>query len=115
MSLRALARLDDIEDAIGQLDKLIADRTFEEYEADRVASAAFERFLEIISEASRHIPDAWKDRHPEVPWRRVADLGNRLRHAYHRIDLRLLWDLQADGLPRLKAASGAIRSNFATE
>jgi uncharacterized protein with HEPN domain len=74
---------------------------------DALKGAAYERFLEIISEASRHIPDDLKERAPEVPWRRVADLGNQLRHAYHRTDPGLLWAIHANGdLERLRAAAG---------
>ena len=52
-----------------------------------------ERCLEIISEASRHIPTEMKDKAPEINWRRLADLGNWLRHAYHRTDPGIMWDM----------------------
>jgi len=51
------------------------------FAADRFRQLGIERCLEIISEASRHIPDDAKARHPEIPWRRVADIGNRIRHS----------------------------------
>jgi uncharacterized protein with HEPN domain len=38
--------------------------------------------IEIIPEASRRLPDAWKTRHAAVPWRKVAGIGNVLRHDY---------------------------------
>ena len=44
-------------------------------ERDHVVSAALERFIEIISEASRHVPDGVKARQPEVPWPDVAAIG----------------------------------------
>jgi uncharacterized protein with HEPN domain len=54
---------------------------------------AVERLLEIISEASRHIPVDMKAKEPKINWRRLADLGNWLRHAYHRTDPGFLWDM----------------------
>jgi uncharacterized protein with HEPN domain len=70
---------------------------------DRVLRAAFERFLEILSEASRHIPAALKLREPETAWARIAAMGNHLRHAYHRVDAEILWQIYADGeLSRLR-------------
>jgi uncharacterized protein with HEPN domain len=45
-------------------------------------AAAMERYLERLSEASRHVPQELKEKHPEVDWRGVADIGNVLRHAY---------------------------------
>jgi len=47
---------------------------------------AVERLLETISEALRHIPVDMKAKEPKINWRRLADLGNWLRHAYHRTD-----------------------------
>jgi uncharacterized protein with HEPN domain len=56
--------------------------TFEECRQDRFRQLGIERCLEIVSEASRHIPDEIKTRRPDIPRRRVGDFGNRLRHAY---------------------------------
>ena len=63
---------------------------------------AVERLLEIISEASRHIPVDMKAKEPNIHWRRLADLGNWLRHAYHRTDPGILWDMIENDLEPLK-------------
>lgn len=97
MKSRTIYRLHDIIDAIEQIDLLLAERTFEDMQADRILRAAFERFLEILSEASRHIPSEMKQQAPEMPWPRIADIGNHIRHAYHRVDAEILWNLHADG------------------
>ena len=52
---------------------------------------AVERSLEIISEASRHIPTDLQAAHPEIPWRSVADIGNVLRHGYDQIADHRIW------------------------
>ena len=44
------------------------------------------RALEVISEASRSLPDDLKARHPQVDWRAVADAGNAYRHGYDSLD-----------------------------
>ncbi len=54
----------------------------DDYAAEPDLAAAVERYLERLSEASRHVPDALKEKHPNIDWRGVADLGNVLRHAY---------------------------------
>ncbi|MGN6584265.1 MAG: HepT-like ribonuclease domain-containing protein [Rhizobiaceae bacterium] len=97
MKDRTVFRLRDIIDAIEQIDALLADKSFEDIQQDRVTRAAFERFLEILSEASRHVPQALKNEAPDIAWRRVADIGNHLRHTYHRVDAEILWNLHTEG------------------
>lgn len=102
---RTFFRLQDILDAIAQISMLLEGKDYEAVHNDRIVRAAFERFLEIISEASRHIPETLTDSAPEIPWRRVRDIGNHLRHAYNRVDAETLWNLHAQGdLARLKDA-----------
>ena len=104
MNDRTIHRLHDIVDAIEQIDILLADRSFADLHSDRISRAAFERFLEILSQASRHIPREIKETTRQTPWRRMGDLGNHLRHAYNRVDAEILWNLHAKGdLADLKA------------
>jgi uncharacterized protein with HEPN domain len=99
MDERALFRLRDMQRSIANMRSLLAGKSFDEMARDAVTQAAFERFLEILSEASRHIPDEWKRQHgADIPWRQIGDLGNVLRHAYHRTDARSLWSVYKDDL-----------------
>jgi uncharacterized protein with HEPN domain len=66
-----------------------------------IVRLAVERSLEIISEASRFIPDDRKAKDPDINWRALSDLGNWLRHAYHRTDVDLLWSMVEDDLEPL--------------
>jgi uncharacterized protein with HEPN domain len=75
---------------------------------ETVASAALERFFEVISEASRHLPEEWRSRRPHVPWRQVADIGNRLRHGYDMIEPRRLWAIYRNDLDTLENAIDAL-------
>lgn len=47
--------------------------------------AILERNLEVISEASRSLPDGFKAQHDQIDWRGIADIGNVLRHGYDRL------------------------------
>lgn len=105
MADRSVFRARDMKQSIVEIRHLLADHTFESMYADTVVRAAFERFLEILSEASRSIPDQWKGEHgAAIPWRQVADLGNVLRHAYHRTDAKMLWAVYENDLTSLEAA-----------
>lgn len=74
----------------------------------RVERAAFERFFEIISEASRHLPQELRDQHPHIPWRAIADLGNALRHGYEAIDLGRLAKIARQDMTELRVAALAM-------
>ena len=67
-----------------------------------------QRAIEIISEASRGIPEQLKATRPEIPWPTVRDIGNILRHQYEGVSDPILWRVVTDELPRLKAAIEAI-------
>lgn len=55
------------------------------------------------------MPQELKERHGQgVPWRNVADLGNVLRHTYHKSDAKTLWDIYTTELDRLDAAVAAM-------
>ena len=61
------------------------------FRADRKTVYAVVRALEIISEASRRLPDELLGRHPEIDWAAVAAAGNVYRHEYEAVDEALIW------------------------
>ncbi|KWT78976.1 HepT-like ribonuclease domain-containing protein [Candidatus Magnetominusculus xianensis] len=98
-----LLRLTDIIEALELIRNEMADVTLHEFESDRRRQWMIERGIEIISEASRHLPDALKKRHSEIPWPKVAGIGNILRHDYERIAYDVLWHVVRDDLPVLES------------
>jgi uncharacterized protein with HEPN domain len=98
------SRLEDSLDAIKDVQEFVAGRSFDDYVGDTMLRLATERCVEIISEASRHIPPDMKARHPEVPWQNVADIGNVLRHGYQSIDHRIMWEVVTQHLMPLRDA-----------
>ena len=97
-------RLVDIVEAIEHIRSVTSVVSLEAFEADWQKRWLVERGLEILSEASRHLGDELKARHPEIPWPKVAGIGNVLRHDYERIAADVLWKLAWDDLPPLEEA-----------
>ena len=64
---------------------------------------AVTRCLEIISEASRRLPDDLKARHPGIAWKDIAGAGNIYRHNYEDVAPHLVWDTLRIDLPPLRA------------
>jgi uncharacterized protein with HEPN domain len=68
--------------------------------------------LEIVCEASRTIPDKTKQDEPGIDWRKMIDIGNLLRHAYHTTKAEIVWDIIENHLPPLKSfAERRIRAS----
>lgn len=95
-------RLTDIVEAIERVRDLLADMPLEVFEADWQHQWLVERGVEIISEASRHLTEELKARHPDIPWKKVAGVGNVLRHDYGNVAAPVLWTLVRENLPRLE-------------
>jgi uncharacterized protein with HEPN domain len=66
--------------------------TYERFAADQTLRRAFVRSLEIIGEAVKNLPDEFRASHPEVAWRPIAQMRDRLIHGYFGVDYQLVWD-----------------------
>ena len=103
MATSSLApRLTDILDAIEHIRAEMAGVSIEAFEADWRKRWLVERGVEIISEASRRLTEELKARHPEIPWAKVAGIGNVLRHEYEGISAPVMWKLVQDDLTLLE-------------
>jgi uncharacterized protein with HEPN domain len=96
-------RLSDIVEAADRVRDVLSDLSIDDFEADWQRVWLVQRGVEIISEASRHLTDDIKARHPEIPWRNVAGIGNVLRHGYETVAAAVLWRLVRNDLPILAA------------
>jgi uncharacterized protein with HEPN domain len=83
-----------------------------EFRVDRDVRQSVERSLEIISEASRLLPAALTEAKPEIPWRKVADFGNVLRHAYFAVNPDIVLRIAKDDLAPLRDALLSMRDNL---
>jgi uncharacterized protein with HEPN domain len=92
----------DIVEAIDRIRAILSGISLEDFEKSWEKRWLVERGVEIISEASRRLPSHLKDRHLEIPWRKVAGIGNVIRHDYERVAPDLLWKLIRDDLPTLE-------------
>ena len=80
----------------------MAGLTLEAFEADIRKRWLVERGVEIISEASRRLGEDLKARHPEIPWPKVAGIGNVLRHNYESVAAPVMRTRVRDDIPALE-------------
>jgi uncharacterized protein with HEPN domain len=69
---------------------------------DETLRRAFVKSLEIIGEAANKIPDDFRRRYPQVEWRAMAGLRDRLVHGYFGVDYDLVWDVITNKIPGLR-------------
>ena len=75
--------------------------TFDQFEEDDKTIDSVLRNLEIIGEASRHIPRAIKEKHPNLPWMEMYTMRNIVIHEYHGVNLKIIWQTVTEDLPPL--------------
>ena len=98
-------RLEDIAEAGVQIASIVANGR-DALVGDRLIQLALERLLEIIGEAMSKMSSHFRESHPEVDWPAVIGMRNLLAHAYHRIEVDLVWRAAAEGTPTLLEAIG---------
>ena len=79
----------------------IQNRTRKELESNEMLSLSLVRLLEIIGEAATSVSAGYRKEHPQIPWRKMTELRNRLIHGYFDINLDIVWDTIVTDLPPL--------------
>jgi len=89
-------------DAIEQIEGYLKGVSAEQFLQRSLLQDGVVRQLEIIGEASRNLSNGLCQRHPEVPWRQIIGLRNRIIHAYFDVNLQIVWEITRDDLAPLK-------------
>ncbi len=92
----------DILEAMGKVAQFIQGMTVEEFAKDDKTVFAVIRGLEIIGEATKRIPTSVRDLHPEIPWREMAGMRDKLTHDYFGVNLIVVWKTATEDLPTLE-------------
>ena len=86
----------------------------DDFLADKRTQQAIIMSLIIIGEAATKVMDGYAEftqAHPEVPWRSMRNMRNRMAHGYFEIDLHVVWDTVKEWLPELLKQLPAARRN----
>jgi uncharacterized protein with HEPN domain len=112
MSLSAYELLQHIRDEVNYILNTSNNLSFDDFSNNQTLIRAFSRSLEIIGEASKKIPKSFKRKHPDIPWRQIAGMRDKLIHDYFGIDLEIVWDVVQNRLPELNDQLKVIFKDF---
>jgi uncharacterized protein with HEPN domain len=114
LSKKAHLALLDIRDCILLAGKFTKGLSYEAFKESRLHFFAVTRALELVSEASRRLPDSFREKHSALPWRAIRDAGNLYRHSYDNVVEAIVWQtLQEDLAPLLAVVQAELDAHEA--
>jgi uncharacterized protein with HEPN domain len=109
-----LDRLQHIQDAISRILKYTK-RGRKRFDREEETQNSIIYYLQIVGEATSAIPQDFRSRYPEIPWRSMISMRNKLIHNYDGIDLDVVWETATSSIPDLKPKIDAILNNEVQE
>ncbi|MBF0342864.1 MAG: DUF86 domain-containing protein [Nitrospirae bacterium] len=94
--------LEDIIESIELIEQFVAGMEMEDFKNDIKTSDAVIKRFENIGEATKNIPKDLKARYPEIPWKEMARMRDKLVHLYFGVEYELLWSAIKTSLPSIK-------------
>ena len=76
--------------------------SYEQFASDKKTVNAVLRSIEVIGEAAKQIPESIRSTYPDIPWREMAGMRDKVIHSYFGIDLEAVWLVVVDRIPSLK-------------
>jgi uncharacterized protein with HEPN domain len=82
--------------------------TWEEFRGDWRKQMLGERLVEVLGEAVKRLPDDLRNRHPHLPWKKIAGTRDYIAHGYDSVDYEVIWGVLDVEAAKLKTSVLAI-------
>jgi len=94
--------IDDILNSVEEIEEFIYGMDYDTFSSDRKTENAVIRSLEVMGEAAAKIPDTIREKYPDIPWKRMVGMRNKLIHNYFGVDSDIVWAVSTEEIPPLK-------------
>ncbi len=112
MSREFLDFVEDILDAMDKAEILLDGVTFEDLVSDFRINFAVFRALEIVGEATKRLPMELRNEYPDVPWKEMAGMRDRIIHGYDVVEHKIVWDTVKKRIPVVKPQIQQILEDY---
>jgi uncharacterized protein with HEPN domain len=100
--------LQDILETIAAAQQFTMGMSFEDFEADQKTVFAVTRAIEIVGEATKNIPPNLRESYPQIPWKSITGMRDKVIHHYFGINIQVLWDTVQQDFPTLEPVIAQI-------
>ena len=102
MKKEGITFIEHILECIKLIEEYLKDKSREDFLTSVQLQDSVIRRIEIIGEAVKNIPNDVKDKYPDIPWKKIAGMRDKLIHEYFGVDYKIVWDVVSNKIPKLK-------------
>ena len=102
MTRKVLVSVKDILENMQDAEDFIQGMPYDQFVADKKTVNAVLRSIEVIGEAAKNVPDGVRAKYPQVPWREMAGMRDKVIHFYFGVDKELVWLMVKERIPALR-------------
>ena len=94
--------LEDITESVKRIEKYIKGMNFSRFKESEITQDALIRAFEVLGEATKKIPEDFRKKYPEIPWKKMAGMRDKLIHDYWGVNVERVWKTATEDIPKLK-------------